>query len=77
MLQTSNYPMDAYAMDPGGDVFRLLKINFDAVRGQQWDSLNASRASVTRWCSPRGLPPPPPPLRSSSPEPPLVPGDSG
>ncbi len=31
-LQTSNYPMDAYAMDPGGDVFQLLKINFDAVR---------------------------------------------
>lgn len=31
--QTSNYPMDAYAMDPGGDVFQLLKLNFDAVRG--------------------------------------------
>lgn len=31
VLQTSNYPMDAYAMDPGGDVFQLLKINFDAV----------------------------------------------
>ncbi|KAL4440382.1 hypothetical protein ABPG75_003383 [Micractinium tetrahymenae] len=30
VLQTSNYPMDAYAMDPGGDVFQLLKINFDA-----------------------------------------------
>lgn len=31
VLQTSKYPMDAYAMDPGGDVFALLKINFDAV----------------------------------------------
>lgn len=32
VLQTSNYPMDAYAMDPGGDVFKLLQLNFDAVR---------------------------------------------
>lgn len=32
VLQTSKYPMDAYAMDPGGDVFALLKVNFDAVR---------------------------------------------
>ena len=31
VLQTSNYPMDAYAMDPGGDVYALLKLNFDVV----------------------------------------------
>ncbi|EFN54066.1 hypothetical protein CHLNCDRAFT_136163 [Chlorella variabilis] len=30
VLQTSKYPMDAYAMDPGGDVYALLKVNFDA-----------------------------------------------
>jgi hypothetical protein len=31
VLQTSNYPKDAYAMDPVGDVYALLKLNFDAV----------------------------------------------
>jgi hypothetical protein len=31
VLQTSKYPMDAYAMDPSGDVLALLKVNFDAV----------------------------------------------
>lgn len=39
VLQTSNYPMDAYAMDPGGNVFELLKINFDA-------AYNGNRAPV-------------------------------
>lgn len=32
VLQTSKYPVDAYAMDPNGDVAALLKLNFDAVR---------------------------------------------
>jgi hypothetical protein len=31
VLQTNDYPLNAYAMDPGGDIFALLKLNFDNV----------------------------------------------